>query len=277
MLQLLRHSATMFWWVCFMDAYSWDAGKSYRCLGTIIVCSLLLMWKQTMLFFGAGICVVGLVLVILSDVHSKDRVEGSVPILGDMLVILGSILYAVTNVSEEFLVKKVDFIELMAFLGSFGALISACQLIILERHELKSIHWAASSVLPFITYALSLFFFYTLAPLLLKISGSAMLNLSLLTSDMWAAAIRVFLYHQKVDWLYFIAFGAVAIGLVIYSTCDDDNGESVCFKHLQNDDLHRDAYLLVASTDIEDGGKQESEETLASEICNAKDANSSIH
>lgn len=69
-----------------------------------------------------------------------------------------------------------------------------------------------------------------------------MLNLSLLTSDMWAVLIRIFAYHQKVfdhfsnilhafiyisnwrnlmspqvDWMYFVAFAGVAIGLIIYS------------------------------------------------------------
>jgi solute carrier family 35 protein F1/2 len=44
-----------------------------------------------------------------------------------------------------------------------------------------------------------------------------MLNLSLLTSDMWAVLIRIFAYHEKVDWMYFVAFAGTAAGLVIYS------------------------------------------------------------
>lgn len=32
----------------------------------------------------------------------------------------------------------------------------------------------------------------------LQMSGSTMLNLSLLTSDMWAVVIRIFAYHEKV-------------------------------------------------------------------------------
>ncbi|XP_058102338.1 uncharacterized protein LOC131246337 isoform X2 [Magnolia sinica] len=168
-------------------------------------------------FVGVGVCVAGLVMVVFSDVHAHDRAGGSNPVKGDMLVIGGSMLYAISNVSEEFLVKSGDRIELMAMLGSFGAVISACQISILERNELQSIHWTASAVLPFIGFALAMFFFYSLVPILLKMSGSTMLNLSLLTSDMWAVFIRIFAYHEKVDWMYFIAFGAVAVGLVVYS------------------------------------------------------------
>ncbi|KAA8531353.1 hypothetical protein F0562_006062 [Nyssa sinensis] len=177
-------------------------------------------------FTGVAICVAGLVVVIFSDVHSKDRSSGSNPLKGDLLVITGSMLYAISNVSEEFLVKNADRVELMAMLGLFGAIVSACQISILERNELKSINWSAGAVLPFIGFAAAMFLFYSAVPILLKISGSTMLNLSLLTSDMWAVLIRIFAYHEKVDWMYFIAFAAVAVGLVVYSGGDKEEDQN---------------------------------------------------
>lgn len=177
-------------------------------------------------YIGVAICVAGLVVVVFSDVHSNDRSGGSNPLKGDMLVIAGSTLYAISNVSEEFFVKSADRVELMGMLGLFGAIISACQISILERNELKSIHWSAGAVIPFIGFALAMFLFYSGVPILLKISGSTMLNLSLLTSDMWTVLIRIFAYHQKVDWMYFIAFGTVAVGLVIYSGGDKEEDQN---------------------------------------------------
>ncbi|PWA72356.1 hypothetical protein CTI12_AA271380 [Artemisia annua] len=98
---------------------------------------------------GVVICVAGLVLVIFSDVHAADRSQsGSSPIKGDFLVLAGATLYAVSNVSEEFFVKTADRIELMAMLGLFGAIISGIQIAILEREELRSIHWSSGSVIP---------------------------------------------------------------------------------------------------------------------------------
>ncbi|THG11918.1 hypothetical protein TEA_018087 [Camellia sinensis var. sinensis] len=137
----------------------------------------------------------------------------------------------------EFFVKSADRVELMGMLGLFGAIISACQIIILEQNELKSIHWSAGAVIPFIGFALAMFLFYSGVPILLKISGSTMLNLSLLTSDMWTVLIRIFAYRQKncqsesrippqVDWMYFIAFGTVAVGLVIYSGGDKEEDQN---------------------------------------------------
>ncbi|KAK7304290.1 hypothetical protein VNO77_45158 [Canavalia gladiata] len=174
---------------------------------------------------GVAACIAGLVLVVFSDVHAGDRAGGSNPRKGDLLVIAGATLYAISNVSEEFLVKNADRVELMAMLGLFGGIISGIQISILERNELKSIHWSAEAALPFAGFAVAMFMFYSLVPVLLKINGSTMLNLSLLTSDMWAVLIRIFAYHEKVDWMYFVAFGAVAAGLVIYSGGDKDEDQ----------------------------------------------------
>ncbi|XP_056161433.1 uncharacterized protein LOC115688565 isoform X2 [Syzygium oleosum] len=172
---------------------------------------------------GVLVCVAGLVMVVFSDVHAGDRSAGSSPRKGDALVIAGATLYAVSNVSEEYLVKNANRVELMSMLGLFGAIISAIQISILERNELKSIHWTAGAALPFVGFSLAMFLFYSFVPILLKINGSTMLNLSLLTSDMWAVLIRIFAYHEKVDWMYFVAFAAVAVGLVIYSGGDKEN------------------------------------------------------
>ncbi|PQP97217.1 solute carrier family 35 member F1-like [Prunus yedoensis var. nudiflora] len=164
-------------------------------------------------------------VMLLDYVHAGDRAGGSNPRLGDVLVIAGSTLYAISNVSEEFLVKNADRVELMAMLGFFGAIVSAIQISILERNELKSIHWSAGAALPFVGFSVAMFLFYSFVPVLLKTNGSTMLNLSLLTSDMWAVLIRIFAYHEKVDWMYFVAFAGVCVGLVIYSGGDKEEDQ----------------------------------------------------
>ncbi|KAJ8421872.1 hypothetical protein Cgig2_017429 [Carnegiea gigantea] len=134
-------------------------------------------WKK---FVGVVVCVLGVIMVVLSDVHAQDRKgQGSNPLKGDLLVIAGATLYAVSNVSEvgaldlcsrvnEFLVKNADRNELMAMLGMFGAVFSAIQISILEHNELKSIHWSAGAALPFIGFSVAMFLFYSLVPVLLK-------------------------------------------------------------------------------------------------------------
>ncbi|XP_019101695.1 PREDICTED: solute carrier family 35 member F1-like isoform X2 [Camelina sativa] len=174
---------------------------------------------------GVVICFLGVVMVVFSDVHSGDRAGGSNPVKGDLLVLAGATLYAVCNVSEEFLVKNADMIELLAFLGIFGAIVGAVQISILERGVLKATHWPTEAILLYLGLAPALFLYYSLVAVLIQTNGATMFNLSLLTSDMWAVLIRIFAYHEKVDWLYYLAFATTAIGLIIYSTKEKDQEE----------------------------------------------------
>lgn len=172
-------------------------------------------------FLGAAICVLGLGLVFLSDAVDGSS-GGSKPLLGDILVVVGTIFYGTSNVSEEFCVKEKDLVELMAMLGVFGLLVSVIEIMILERQSLESIELSTEIVLGFAGYALSTFLFYVGIPFVLKFSGAALFNLSLLTSDMWSVLIRIFFYEQQVDWLYYLSFSSVLIGLLIYSTTAKD-------------------------------------------------------
>nr|GFA07186.1 solute carrier family 35 member F1-like [Tanacetum cinerariifolium] len=78
-------------------------------------------------------------------------------------------------------------------------------------------------------------------------SGSTMLNLSLLTSDMWSVLIRIFAYHEKVDWMYFVAFVAVAIGLVVYSGFDKEKHVEVADEAEQSQCLDEEAGVACSN------------------------------
>ncbi|MED6171236.1 hypothetical protein PIB30_038955 [Stylosanthes scabra] len=165
---------------------------------------------------GAAVCVLGLCLVMFSDSGVAGG-GGTRPLLGDVLVIGGTLFYAISNVSEEFCVKHKDRVELVSMLGFFGFLVSILEVSVIELKTLESVKYSADIVLAFVGFAASGFMFYSLAPFVLKLSGAAMFNLSILTSDMWAVVFRVYLYHQEVDWLYFVSFAVTVIGLIIYS------------------------------------------------------------
>jgi solute carrier family 35 protein F1/2 len=71
-----------------------------------IPCVLLLTWFLLNThylrghFAGVCFCVLGLGLVLLSDVHAGDRSGGSNVLLGDTLILVAATLYGVTNVFE---------------------------------------------------------------------------------------------------------------------------------------------------------------------------------
>ncbi|KAL1189729.1 hypothetical protein V5N11_036211 [Cardamine amara subsp. amara] len=220
-----------------------------------IPCVLVLTWLflktkyRLMKIIGVVICIIGVVMVVFSDVHAGSQAGGSNPIKGDFLVLAGTTLYAISNTSEEFLVKNADTVELLTFLGFFGAIISVIQIVIFEQGELKAIHWSADIVFPFLRFACTVFLFCTLLPVVLKTNGTAMFTLSLLTSDMWAVLIRIFAYHEKVDWLYYLAFATTAIGLIIYSMKEKDEEEQrKLFDEEDGESETLGQSLIVAST-----------------------------
>ncbi|XP_066366421.1 uncharacterized protein [Miscanthus floridulus] len=177
-------------------------------------------------FVGAGTCVAGLALVLLSDAESPEEQDpGKMPLLGDVLVIAGTVGFAFSNVGEEYCVKKKDRVEVVAMLGLFGLLISIVQILIFERKGLEAVTWSSTMINLFAGFAVAIFIFYTITPFVLKMSGSTLFNLSLLTSDMWAVAIRVLFYQQQINWLYYLAFTVVAIGLIIYSLNDSSSDD----------------------------------------------------
>ncbi|CAJ2632379.1 unnamed protein product [Trifolium pratense] len=141
---------------------------------------------------GGTLCVLGLSLVLVSDTwDGSSNGGGSKPLLGDVLVIVGTIFYAISNVGEEFCVKNKDRIEVVTMIGVYGFLVTAIEVSVLELKTLESIKWSANIVLAFAGYGVSSFIFYSLAPFVLK-----------------------------VDWLYFLSFLVVGIGLIIYSTTE---------------------------------------------------------
>lgn len=68
-----------------------------------------------------------------------------------------------------------------------------------------------------LSFSMFLFMMYSIAPFVLKMSGSTMLNLSLLTSDAYAILFGVFLFGKKLTYLYFISLVVIIGGLLMYS------------------------------------------------------------
>ncbi|KAE9465552.1 hypothetical protein C3L33_02526, partial [Rhododendron williamsianum] len=162
-------------------------------------------------FCGAALCIAGLGLVLISDAGVGSG-GGSKPLLGDLLVIGGTFFYAMSNVGEEFCVKKKDRVEVVSMIGLFGTLVSVCQmypLFLFSNHgkEGSGISTMVCRncpkrelfvseciyILTFAGYAFASFMFYTLVPFVLQ-----------------------------VDWLYYLSFAIVVVGLVIYSKTEKD-------------------------------------------------------
>jgi solute carrier family 35 protein F1/2 len=234
---------------------------------------------------GAAVCALGLGVMVAADASAQgggasSSSSSSSLLLGDMLAAAGAVLYACSNVMQERSLVVADDnddegigggIELLASLGVFGSAISGAQALLLERTALRAaLQRSSSSPLPFFaSFAAALLAFYSLLPLVLTWGGAALLNVSLLTGDVWAAGARVAWFggFASRDELraFCAALALVAVGIVLYSTAPgstsscDSTGQGAGYRAVataagQADDEDEEAGAAAAAAATRAGG-----------------------
>ncbi|KAG2429532.1 hypothetical protein HXX76_010767 [Chlamydomonas incerta] len=169
---------------------------------------------------GALLCIGGLAVLVATDGGSATG--GPNPVLGDALVLMGSVLYAVSNVAQErLLLGATPVTELLAAVGGFGAVIGGVQAIVLERGAWAAADWSNpwATAAPLLGFSLALYTFALLLPRVLLWGGATVLNLSLLTSDVWAAAARVAFFggFGGTEGWFALSLVLEVAGLVLYT------------------------------------------------------------
>jgi solute carrier family 35, member F1/2 len=175
-------------------------------------------------YYGVLICLAGMGCIILTDTyfnhHSSDDDDeenvASNPLKGDILCLIGTCLYATSNVIQEKLVKTNDRMEFLGMLGVNGFCIGIVQFFVMELHRFQSITWTYEVILYTIGYSLCLFFMYSNTSSFLTSNDATLFNLSLLTSDVYAVLFAYFVFQYEVHWMYFVAFFLTATGLTFY-------------------------------------------------------------
>lgn len=189
--------------------------------GVLLLTKLLLGARYRRLHCGgAAVCIAGLALLVLADGAGSQGSGYPHALWGDVLVLLGASLYAVGNVAQEYLLGDVSNIELLALLGFFGAILSAAQAGAIEHSALRAAPWDWQMMGPLLLYVAALLAFYSLVPSVLRLGGAAVLNLSLLSSDVWAAVARVVLFggfSGASALIFFGSLGLVAAGISLFS------------------------------------------------------------
>ncbi|KAF2201782.1 DUF914-domain-containing protein [Delitschia confertaspora ATCC 74209] len=195
----------------------------------VVLISLLFLHVRYHLTQYAGIllCIGGMGILFGSD-HLTGANSGTASdqIKGDLFALLGATFYGLSNVFEEFLVSKRPVYEVIGQLAFWGMLINGVQAGIFDRDGFHHANWnsAVGGYLTGFTLILSLF--YSLAPLLFRMSSAAFFNISLLTANFWGVAIGVKVFHLKIHWMYPIAFVLIIIGQMVYFCTESMLGEA---------------------------------------------------
>jgi len=183
---------------------------------------------------GGIICIGGIALNTISDLKGPDDVEkiglrsdvNSLEHLkGDILAVCGAVLLGLDDVLSEMMIKKYGGEDELLFVKwFFGLGISVFQLLILEEASLGALFENEGDEPCKVSMRFLLLGVYVVFQALdlageirfLGISEAALLNLSLLTSDLWAAAFSTFAEGVVPSASYFVALLLIVAGIVMY-------------------------------------------------------------
>jgi solute carrier family 35 protein F1/2 len=171
-------------------------------------------WTQ---YSGILLCIGGMGILFGSDhLTGNNAFPAADQVKGDLFALLGATFYGLSNVLEEFLVSKRPMYEVIGQLAFWAMIINGVQAGIFDRGSFATAVWN-SRVGGYLTgYTLILSLFYSLAPLMFRLSSAAFFNISLLTGNFWGVAIGVKVFHYSIHWMYPIAFVLIILGLVVY-------------------------------------------------------------
>lgn len=176
---------------------------------------------------GALVCLLGVVVNVLVDLEDLNDPETGLTryphkLLGDVLAIAGGTLYGVNDALEELVVRRFSVQEYLGFVGLFGTIISILQAYILELDDVVEFFNGTSPCSSgeifwlLLAFMLINYLSYIGTARFLVISEAALLNLSLLTSDLYAVLWSVFEQNIIPDPVFFMALLLIFSGVVIY-------------------------------------------------------------
>ncbi|XP_015496344.1 solute carrier family 35 member F2 [Parus major] len=199
-------------------------------------------------FLAVAICLLGVGTMVGADILSgREDGEGSDVVIGDVLVLLGASLYAISNVCEEYIVKNLSRVEFLGMVGLFGTIISGLQLAIVEHRELMRIQWNWKVALLFTAFALCMFGLYSFMPVVIKVTSATSVNLGILTSDLYSLFFGLFLFLYKFSALYIVSFVVIIVGFVMYCSTPTQTAEPTALPQPSSTGLDNAALKLEES------------------------------
>lgn len=152
-------------------------------------------WLQ---YIGVFVALCGLGMLVASDVITGKNYDASNALKGDLFCILGATLYGFSNVGEEFMIRKHPHYEVVGMLSFFATFINFVQLMILERSEFAAFSQQPFSIGMMVIYTVCMFCIYSLGPIMFRMAGAVVFNLSLLTSDFYGLIFGLGLFGYTV-------------------------------------------------------------------------------
>ncbi|KAJ2403232.1 hypothetical protein GGI23_000101 [Coemansia sp. RSA 2559] len=170
-------------------------------------------WLQIL---GVLMCLGGMGLLIKGDVDTGQNYAAQDAVKGDIFMLIGATCYALSNTTEEFIVRHRPQYETVAWLGFFGTIINGVQMAIIEHKKLSQLVWTKQVIGFTLGFDFVMFVLYTIVPFLFRMSSATFYNLSILTSDFYGLIFSKYMFHQQITAIYAGAFVLIVAGLLVY-------------------------------------------------------------
>lgn len=218
---------TSFSFIYLVDALAIPSAMSFS------KCLLGRSYKLTHVL-GGILSMAGIILSTVSDLKSTEienigtitDIDSRMHLRGDIIAVSGALLMGLDDVLSEMLIRKHNAgpDEVLFVKWFFGLQIAIVQLIVLERESLMALinnQGGETCDLSMIYLLLGIFVVVISLVMMgevrfLSISEAALLNLSTLTSNLWATAFSIFAEGIMPSGGYFAAFLLIIFGIVLY-------------------------------------------------------------
>ncbi|XP_041980292.1 solute carrier family 35 member F1-like [Aricia agestis] len=158
------------------------------------------------------------VCVVWADVEGAPT-DGRNQLVGDMLCLGGSLIYAVVTVLQEIVVKAHSSADYLACLGFIGSVIACTQTFFLEFNELMIFNWyELDTIIHLMGYCGVQTVFQILQSFMLVNAGSIILHLSFLSADYYTLIAGMHIFQFKFHALYFLSYALAMIGVFLFSS-----------------------------------------------------------
>jgi solute carrier family 35, member F1/2 len=142
--------------------------------------------------------------------------------VGDVLAISSALLYGLGDSVAEYSIKHIHRQEYLGMIGLFGTVLTALAFPFVDGGEVAKLWHEAdpahrqSAWLLLVLYTACVYFYYVSAAWFYTFSDATLLNLSLLTSNLWVLGFSVVAYRHTPPPLFFVAAVLVVSGVIVY-------------------------------------------------------------
>ncbi|KAM3958454.1 solute carrier family 35 member F1 [Aphomia sociella] len=157
------------------------------------------------------------VCVVWADVEGAPT-DGKNQLVGDMLCLAGSLLFAMVTVLQEMMLKTHLCSDYLALLGLIGSVVSCTQTFFVEFSELMSFNWyELDTIMQLGIYCAVQTIFQILQCFMLRDAGSIILHLSFLSADYYTLIAGMYIFQFKFHALYFLSYLLAMVGVFLFS------------------------------------------------------------